>query len=221
MITAHDLYRTYGRGDDAVRALDGVSLEVSEGEFVGLRGHSGSGKTTLLMALGGLLRPASGRVTVAGEDLYGLSTRARTRFRAQHIGMVFQLFHLVPYLDVFDNIMLGGASADRERAEQLLETLELTDRRRHRPHELSAGQMQRLALARALLKRPEALLADEPTGNLDDDSARIVLACLDEHRRDGGAVILATHDARLLGAVDRTLVLASGRLTTPETAPSA
>ena len=164
-----------------------------------VRGPSGCGKTTLLLTAGGLLRPDAGKVAVNGQELYALGDEARARIRAANIGFVFQQFHLVPYLSVRDNVLSAALAlplADAgKRAEQLLDELGLAHRSHHVPAELSTGERQRTALARALLHQPRLLLADEPTGNLDADNGRLVLAKLAEHAHAGGAVLLVTHDA--------------------------
>jgi putative ABC transport system ATP-binding protein len=186
------------RRGETVRALDGVSLSLGEGEMRFVVGASGSGKSTLLLCAGGLLRPDSGSVRLEGEDLYALPAEERARRRSRRIGFVFQQFHLVPYLDVLDNILapaLAGYEGDpRPRAEELIERFGLGHRRDHPPSELSVGERQRVALARALLQRPRLLLADEPTGNLDVANGRKVMECLDEFAREGGAVMIVTHD---------------------------
>ncbi|MCA9214600.1 MAG: ATP-binding cassette domain-containing protein, partial [Planctomycetales bacterium] len=164
-------YATQGGGELTV--LDGVNLELNEGAFATIQGPSGCGKSTTLLVLGGLLRPDSGHVEVAGEDVYAMSADARALFRASAIGFIFQQFHLVPYLNVEQNVLAaamntsGSRAETRSRAEALLEKFGLQDRRRHAPGKLSTGERQRTALARALLNRPKILLADEPTGNLD------------------------------------------------------
>ena len=164
-----------------------------------VQGPSGCGKTTLLLAAGALLRPTRGRVLVNGEDPYALSSGQRARFRAVNVGFVFQQFHLVPYLDVLDNTLvptlaLGANGGARARALELAARFGLTERLHHLPAALSTGERQRVALARALLNKPKLLLADEPTGNLDAENGQIVLRCLAEFARDGGAVLLVTHE---------------------------
>jgi ABC-type lipoprotein export system ATPase subunit len=207
MLDLCNLYKTY-RGN--VTVLDGVTLHVAAGEFVAVRGPSGCGKTTLLLAAGGLLRPDTGRVSVDGTDLYALGDEARARFRAANIGFVFQQFHLVPYLSVLDNVLaasLGFPLPDaRKRAEHLLARFGLTSRCHHVPAELSTGERQRTALARALLHRPKLLLADEPTGNLDPDNGRLVLDALADHARAGGAVLLVTHEQEAAARAHRVVV---------------
>ena len=216
MLEVKDITKTYRGPNGPVQALDGVSIRVERGEFVSVQGPSGCGKTTLLLAAGGLLAGDGGEVRIDGEDPYALGPDARARFRAGKVGFVFQQFHLVPYLSVLDNILsptLALQSADaRQRAMQLIEHFGLADRMHHTPGELSTGERQRTALARALLNGPGLLLADEPTGNLDGDSARDVLDYLAEFARNGGAVLLVTHDDRAAGYAQRTVRLVKGKV---------
>jgi ABC-type lipoprotein export system ATPase subunit len=211
MLEIRDLSKIYRGPAGTLRVLQGLSLEVAAGEFVAVQGRSGCGKTTLLLAAGGLLRPDAGRVLVAGQDLYALPEEARARFRAAHIGFVFQQFHLIPYLSALDNVLAAGLAVKvpdaRARAEGLLAALGLAERRRHVPAELSTGERQRTALARALFHRPRLLLADEPTGNLDRDSAEVVLNHLAEFARSGRAVLLVTHDPEAAARAQRVLRL--------------
>ena len=204
----------YGRKERRVEALGGVDLSVAAGEMVCLRGPSGAGKTTLLMVAGGMLAPSSGTVRIAGEEPYRLGLAARAAFRAHRVGFVFQTFHLVPYLDLTENLLLAGGGAGaarRAEAEQLLASVGLADRSRHHlPGQLSAGERQRAATARALLAEPDVILADEPTGNLDADSAGAVLDLLTAYRDRGGTVLLVTHGAAGDDRADRTLHLARG-----------
>ena len=216
MIEVKNLCKTYaGRGNKVV-ALDNVSLAVKPGEFVAVQGPSGCGKTTLLLAVGALLMPSSGSVSVDGKNPYGLSAENRARFRGTTIGFVFQQFHLVPYLSVEENILAaslaGPVNGARERARSLMDHFQLTGRARHVPAELSIGERQRVALARALLNQPKVLLADEPTGNLDGENAEIVLGHLAEFAQRGGAVLLVTHDARAARYAGRTVVMRQGRV---------
>jgi len=210
ILDIQDLTKTYG----AVRAVDGVSLTLQAGEFVSIQGPSGCGKSTLLLAAGGLLRPEAGTVTVAGQDPYALSAEQRAKFRAAHIGFVFQQFHLVPYLNVLDNVMVPGLAvpARRERAAELVAQFGLADRVHHVPSQLSVGERQRCALARALLNQPQLLLADEPTGNLDRENGQVVLDCLREFARRGGAVLLVTHDDHASRVAQRAVHLRQGKV---------
>jgi ABC-type lipoprotein export system ATPase subunit len=200
-----------------VTALDGVSFTAEPGEFVAVQGPSGCGKTTLLLAAGGLLQPTRGRVLLNGQDVYALSPGQRAQFRAVNAGFVFQQFHLVPYLDVLDNILapslaVGAGDGLRARAVELARQFGLEARLHHVPAALSTGERQRTALARALLNRPRVLLADEPTGNLDAASGRVVLDSLAAFAKGGGAVLLVTHDEGA-GAIARRLVrLRDGRV---------
>lgn len=214
MISLENVSKIYRTRRGQVNALGEVSLEINKGEFVVIRGPSGSGKTTLLMAVGGMLRPTSGRVVVDGNDVYAMSERNRAKFRARNIGFVFQMFHLVPYLNIVENALLpAGAVKNQARkteAEQLLKRLHISDREYHKPSELSAGERQRTAIARALLNRPGFVLADEPTGNLDPENAAEAIGYLAEFHRDGGTVIVVTHGNMADQYADRVIHLREG-----------
>jgi ABC-type lipoprotein export system ATPase subunit len=200
MLELHNVHKTFRGPQGPVTALDHISLRLGPGDFVAVQGASGSGKTTLLLTAGGLLQPDAGKVLFDGEDLYQLSHEARANYRATQLGFVFQQFHLVPYLSVRDNILspaLARPIADaRSRVQELIQAFGLSERADHVPAQLSVGEKQRTALARALLHRPRMLLADEPTGNLDQPNGQIVLNHLGEFARQGGAVLLVTHDPR-------------------------
>jgi len=216
MIELEAVTKVYCRQRVEVRALDGIDLSIAAGELLVVRGPSGCGKTTLLFTLGGMLCPTSGRLRFEGRDLYAAPSGERARLRARRIGFVFQTFHLLPYLTVTDNVAL--AARDRSRAEAAadararLEELGLAHRAGAFPAELSAGEQQRAAIARALINRPGLLLADEPTGNLDPDNARAVLQCLKSFHNAGGTVVLVTHDETTEIAPTRTVLLRRGRL---------
>ena len=216
LLQIQNLTKTYAGPAGVVRAVDGISLALSAGDFVAVQGPSGCGKTTVLLAAGGLLQPTTGLVQLAGQDLYALSPEARAQFRAAHLGFVFQQFHLIPYLSVLDNILAPALALllpdGPERARTLAARFELTERLQHVPSELSTGERQRTALARALLHSPKLLLADEPTGNLDRDNARLVLDCLADFARGGGAVLLVTHDDAAAQSAQRTVRLKEGKL---------
>jgi len=208
--------KRYQTARGAVNALQDISLSAGAGEFIAVRGPSGCGKTTLLLTIGGLLEPDNGRIEVAGVNPFALNPDERARFRAGTIGFVFQQFHLVPYLTVRDNILAPGVAISRdgskERAEALIRRFNLTGRAGHHPGELSTGERQRTALARALLNDPLLLLADEPTGNLDPDNAAIVLEAFVEFKKSGGTVLLVTHDDMIAQAADRTALMKDGAL---------
>ena len=208
-----DVSKVYRKSGKEIRALDGLSLSVSRGEFVAVRGPSGSGKTTLLLTTGGMSRPTAGQVLLDGEDLYSLPARRRARLRGEKIGFVFQMFHLLGYLSVLENVLSAGLAGGRrpggkDRAVELLEHVGLGDRLAHRPGALSAGERQRVAMARALMRRPELILADEPTGNLDPDSASAVMSYLGEYHRDGGTVLLVTHESVAADHAQRVVEMA-------------
>jgi len=217
LLQAENLTKHYpGQNGSPVKALQGISIGLEAGDFVAVQGPSGCGKSTLLLAAGALLQPTGGRVQVNGEDPYALSTEARAEFRARHIGFVFQQFHLVPYLSVRDNILVptltGESTAGHKRTDELLGQFNLAHRAEHPPAQLSTGERQRTALARALLNNPKLLLADEPTGNLDRENADIVLGHLKQFAADGGAVLLVTHDPSAAGHADRGIRIEDGRL---------
>jgi putative ABC transport system ATP-binding protein len=202
------------RGD--IAALDDVFLSVERGQFVAIRGPSGCGKSTLLSLVGGLALPSAGRVVVAGQTVSQMTSAQRAQFRSENIGFVFQMFHLLPYLSVMDNILVAASPEKRgearARAEQLLGRFQLDDRVTHRPGQLSIGQRQRVAMARALLNQPQVLLADEPTGNLDPDTAAGLLDLLSEVQQQGSTILLVTHDDRAAERAERVIRMESGRI---------
>lgn len=214
-LTIDNIAKHYEQSGNHIAAIEAVSLEVPKATFKIIRGPSGSGKTTLLLAAGGLLRPDEGAVRVRGEDLYAMSVDKRTVFRGKNIGFVFQQFYLVPYLSVLDNVKMPGIALDipelETRAQALLKGFQLGERVKHFPSELSTGERQRVALARALIAKPALLLADEPTGNLDMDNEQIILDCLWNYVREGGAVVMATHGLRTEG-FDDVYTLNAGKL---------
>ncbi|MDD2600985.1 MAG: ABC transporter ATP-binding protein [Kiritimatiellae bacterium] len=200
MLELRDVSKTYCGRKKEVAALRKVSLRLESGMLAALQGPSGCGKTTLLLVAGGLLAPDSGEVLLDGVDLYSLSAECRGRRRATNIGFVFQQFHLIPYLTAVENVqaplLASDGTADHKYAEDLLERFGLSARRDHLPGELSTGEKQRTALARAMMNRPGLILADEPTGNLDAANAAIVLDALEQFAEEGGAVLMASHDER-------------------------
>jgi len=226
MVRLEKVVKTYQTHRGVCKALNEVTLSIEKGQFVVICGPSGSGKTTLLMTIAAMLRPTSGIVSIEGHNLYAQTARARARFRAQNIGFVFQEFALVPYLNVVENILLAGSlavpapvfrqeNAGTDPAYELIEKLGLTDRIYHKPSQLSAGEKQRTAIARALLNRPKIILADEPTGNLDPDNAAAVLGYMDEFHRQGGTVIVATHGPAAKDFADRVVYLRNGKIQSP------
>ena len=218
MIAIKDLCKTYRGPNGDVHALKDVALDVAPGEFVAVQGPSGCGKTTLLLATGGLLLPTSGEAIVCDQDPYALSPNGRARWRAATVGFVFQQFHLVPYLNVLDNVLASAIALPApdapERAAELIERFGLADRAQHVPAELSTGERQRVALARALLNRPKVLLADEPTGNLDEANSELVLSRLSQFAESGGTVLLVTHASDAASAAHRVIRIEAGRLAT-------
>jgi len=216
ILQVNHLGKTYHGGGKPVRALQDVSLQVAEGEMVVVCGRSGSGKSTLLLCCGGLLAPEEGEISVGGQNPYLLGRALRAAFRARTVGFVFQQFHLIPYLSVFDNVLAAGADEKdkrlRERAVQLLDRFGMRERIRHLPGELSVGERQRAALARAMLNDPPLILADEPTGNLDPDNSQGVLAALRECAESGKGVLLVTHDPEAADFAHRILLLEHGQL---------
>jgi putative ABC transport system ATP-binding protein len=216
LIRAEDLSKTYPGRDGGVRALEDVSLDVDAGRCLVVLGASGSGKSTLLNTLGALSRPSSGRVLLDGTDVYALSPGARAGLRREKLGFVFQSFHLIPYLTAEENvsaaISLRAGGAAGTSARELLDRVSLADRAGHLPDQLSVGERQRVALARAVAGSPKIILADEPTGNLDPDSAASVSGYLRSFRDEGAAVVIVTHDPELTAIADSTLRLEAGRV---------
>ena len=199
----------------SVRALDGISLRIDDGEWIAIMGPSGSGKTTLINILGGLDSPTSGRAIVDGTDVARLDEAGLTRFRAEKVGFVFQQFHLVPYLTALENVMLAQyfhSTTDEKEARQSLERVGLGARAEHLPLQLSGGEQQRVAVARALINHPKLILADEPTGNLDEVNEQIVLNLLRELHQEGHTILMVTHAPSIGRLADRRIELAHGRL---------
>ena len=216
MLDVKNITQIYKTPNQQVKALDAVSLQVDAGEFVAVEGPSGSGKSTLLLTAGSLLTPDEGHIRIKDQNPYALSSNERAKFRAETIGFVFQQFHLIPYLSVLENILtpsiLTNGKNHHDNAMRLIERLGLTGRVHHVLAELSTGERQRTALARALINSPNLILADEPTGNLDRENAEIVIKSLVEFVNMGGSVLLVTHDAYALQYATRTLHLVNGRI---------
>lgn len=211
LVRVTNLKKSFGE----VRALDGISFEIESGEWIAIMGPSGSGKTTLVNILGGLDTPTGGQVIVDGVNLGTLDELGLTRFRAQKIGFVFQQFHLVPYLTALENVMLAQyfhSTTDEAEAAEALRRMGLDDRLNHLPSQLSGGEQQRVAVARALINHPKLILADEPTGNLDERNEQTVVHLLRELHAEGHTILLVTHDPTLGSLADRRIELAHGRL---------
>jgi putative ABC transport system ATP-binding protein len=217
LVLLQSVSKTYGRAPETINALRDVSLVVREGEFVRLVGPSGSGKTTLLNLIAALDRPDKGQIVVAGTRISHLSVRDAAAYRRNCVGIVFQNYNLIPQLTALDNVllpMISKGQADQRRAADLLDLVGLGDRRDHRPPQLSGGEQQRVAVARALANEPTLVIADEPTGNLDDETARkIVDLLLRSCRERGSTLILVTHDLIGMPSADKTFELRAGALT--------
>jgi putative ABC transport system ATP-binding protein len=221
-----DVDLSLGEGAARVHILRGVGLTIARGEAIGLLGASGSGKSTLLMTIAGLERPDSGQIAIDGARIDSMSEDDLARFRGQRIGFVFQSFHLIPTMTALENVAapleLAGAPDAFARAKAGLAAVGLSDRTSHYPVQLSGGEQQRVALARALSPRPAVLIADEPTGNLDEATGRAIIDLLFAARTQGGAtLVLVTHDPALAARCDRTLIMRSGRLEAAAPAPAA
>ena len=230
ILFATDLIKKYRLPNKTVEVLNGASLTITPGERVAIVGRSGIGKSTLLHVLGALDRPESGEVIINGRSIYKLSERARSNLRAREIGFIFQSYHLFPEMDISENVMLpawaAGAGQNRThiktRAAELLELVGLTDRATHTPLELSGGEQQRAAIARALMNQPQLLLADEPTGNLDTETGAQVLELLFSiSSQSGRALVIVTHSPTVAARCDRTLTLNNGTLHLTPAASSA
>ena len=218
MLDLQDVTKVYGSGRRAVQALQDVSFHVNRGEFVAIEGPSGSGKTSLLLIMGGLLSPSSGKVVIDGASFYDVGAAARTALRLKYCGFMFQTFHLIPYLTAIENVQLPlalsgmNSRTQREMALDCLQGMGLEERLHQQASKLSVGEMQRVALARALINRPSLILADEPTANLDEDTAAMVVDFLKTFRNEGVATVLVTHDKELARAADRIVPLRRGQL---------
>jgi len=217
ILEVKNLTKTYGKGENRVRAVDDVDFSVDEGEFVAIVGASGSGKSTLLHLLGGVDRPTSGKVLIDGKDIYQLSNDALAIFRRRQVGIIYQFYNLIPILNVKENITLpcdlDGKPVSRKRMEELLTTLGLTHRTNHIPNQLSGGQQQRVSIGRALINDPAIILADEPTGNLDPRTSDIVFAeLLSIVKETGLSAFIATHNFELADRMDRRVTLEDGKL---------
>lgn len=221
ILSTTNLKKIYGNGENAVHALDGVSLSVEPGEFTAVVGTSGSGKSTLLHMLGGLDRPTSGTVTVDGKDIFSLKDEALTIFRRRKIGFVFQNYNLVPVLNVYENIVLpiqlDGNEPDTIYINNIVDTLGLSEKLNNLPNNLSGGQQQRVAIARAIASKPAIILADEPTGNLDSKTSQDVLGLLKlTSKKFSQTIVMITHNEEIAQLADRIIRIEDGKIVTRE-----
>ncbi len=216
MIVLEDVSKIYHSRRYTIHALRDINLRIEKGVFLIVCGPSGSGKTTLLMTIAAMLRPTKGRVYIEEKDIYNISSQDRAGFRAKNIGFIFQMFYLVPYLNSIENVVLAGGAIGKNKdtaaAMDLLKQLGLSQRSFHKPAQLSAGEKQRVAVARALFNQPKIILADEPTGNLDSENAASVIEYLSEFHRSGGTVIMATCQMQAQKIADRIIYLRNGSI---------
>jgi putative ABC transport system ATP-binding protein len=218
VLKAENISKTFVHRHNNVTGLKSVFLEVKEGEFVSITGPSGSGKSTLLLTLGGMSAPTEGKILWNNESVYDWDQAKRASWRGKTIGFVFQTFNLIPYLNVLENVRISlklsgnGAASDSTDVLALLEKMKLSDRLQHNPKELSVGQQQRVALARALVKNPQVILADEPTGNLDPETACEILALLQAMNKEGKTIVLVTHDPHIAKLAQRNVRIVEGEL---------
>ena len=221
IVRVENLTKIYGKGDTEVRALDRVSFSVDQGEFVAIVGPSGSGKSTLLHFLGGVDTPTDGKVFVGDTDIGALSETALAVFRRRQIGLIYQFYNLIPTLTVEENLtlplLLDGRRPDKAQTEALVQNLGLEKRLQHLPNQLSGGQQQRVSIGRALINHPALVLADEPTGNLDTENSREIIALLRKFNRElNQTVIIITHDERIALSADRVIAVEDGRIVRDE-----
>lgn len=219
LLIAESITKIYGSGAAAVTAVEALNVSIDAGEFVAVMGESGSGKSTLLSVLGAMNAPTEGRLIVDGIDIYRLNSERRADFRREFLGFVFQSFHLIPYLTVLENVLLplsivaGGQSEKRQRALKALDGVGLSGKGHRLPHQISGGEKERVAVARAIVNAPPILLADEPTGNLDSKTSREIMSLLKSLNRDGMTVIMVTHSHECARHAARVLQIADGKLT--------
>lgn len=221
IVKVENLTKIYGKGDTEVRALDNVSFSIPQGQFVAIVGPSGSGKSTLLHILGGVDTPTSGSVQIGGTDISKLDETALAIFRRRQIGLIYQFYNLLPILTVEENLtlplLLDGRKPDKQQLRPLVATLGLSERLKHLPNQLSGGQQQRVSIGRALVNNPALVLADEPTGNLDSENSREIIALLRRFNRESNqTVVIITHDERIALSADRTISVEDGRIVRDE-----
>ena len=217
ILRVENLTKVYGKGENEVRAVDGISFSVEKGEFLAIVGASGSGKSTLLHLLGGVDRPTSGKVFIDGKDIYTLDDENLAIFRRRQVGLIYQFYNLIPILNVEENITLpcelDGKEVDKNKLEELLKTLKLENRRKHLPNELSGGQQQRVSIGRAIINSPAIMLADEPTGNLDSKASEEIISLLRlSNKKYNQTVIVITHDEKIALEADRIITIDDGRI---------
>ena len=217
ILKVENLCKTYGKGENEVRAVNNVSFKVEKGEFVAIIGASGSGKSTLLHLLGGVDRPTSGKVYIDGKDIYSLNNDNLAIFRRRQIGLIYQFYNLIPTLNVEENITLpcrlDGKEVDKKRLEEVLNTLKLSNRKNHLPNQLSGGQQQRVSIGRAIINEPAIMLADEPTGNLDSKASEEVISLLRlSNKKFNQTVIVITHDEKIALEADRIITIDDGKI---------
>jgi putative ABC transport system ATP-binding protein len=213
MLEINNITKKYRKDGNIFTALDGVTLQIEKGDFIAIIGPSGSGKSTLLNTVGGLIHPDSGQVLFNGNDIYLMKRRESDLYRRKNIGFVFQQFHLLPYLTVFENIkMVCAGSAETSGIESYLEKCSLLPLKNKYPGELSVGEKQRTAFIRAIITKPDILLADEPTGNLDPENSSILMSLIKNFQREGGTVLLVSHDPESPKYATRQVTLHSGKL---------
>ena len=210
ILKVEDLVKTYGKGENQVNAVDHISFSIEKGEFVAIAGASGSGKSTLLHLLGGVDRPTSGKVFIDGKDIYSLNDDNLAIFRRRQIGLIYQFYNLIPILNVRENITLpcdlDGQKVDEKRLDELIKTLGLEKREKHLPNQLSGGQQQRVSIGRAMINNPALMLADEPTGNLDPDTAWDIMNLLNEINMRGTTVVVATHAKDIVDKMKKRVI---------------
>ena len=221
ILRVENLTKVYGKGENEVRALDGVSFSVEKGAFVAVIGPSGSGKSTLLHILGGVDRPTGGKVLMDGKDVYAQNEEQLAIFRRRQVGLIYQFYNLIPVLNVTENItlpvLMDGQKVNQNRLAELMTTLNLTGRENHLPNQLSGGQQQRVSIGRALMNAPAVVLADEPTGNLDSKSSREIVELLKvSNEKYGQTLLVITHDESIALQADRILSIEDGKITRDE-----
>ena len=221
ILRVENLTKVYGKGENEVRALDGVSFSVNKGEFIAIIGPSGSGKSTLLHILGGVDRPTSGKVFMDGKDVYAQNEEQLAIFRRRQVGLIYQFYNLIPVLNVTENItlpvLMDGQKVNQDRLTELMTTLKLNGRENHLPNQLSGGQQQRVSIGRALMNAPAVVLADEPTGNLDSKNSQEIVDLLKmSNEKYGQTLIIITHDENIALQADRIIAIEDGKITRDE-----